>query len=39
LSEWIRLSAYRQVATAVIGIALVVMALDFVSAQVRRRIV
>ncbi|WP_376792996.1 phosphonate ABC transporter, permease protein PhnE [Thermoflexus sp.] len=39
LSEWIRLSAYRQVATAVIGIALVVMALDYVSAQVRRRIV
>ncbi len=39
LSEWIRLSAYRQVATAVIGIALVVMALDYISAQVRRRIV
>jgi len=39
LSEWIRLSAYRQVATAVIGIALVVMALDYFSAQLRRRIV
>jgi len=39
LSEWIRLSAYRQVATAVIGIALVVMTLDYVSARVRRRIV
>ncbi len=39
LSEWIRLSAYRQVATAVIGIALVVMALDYLSAQIRRRIV
>lgn len=39
LSEWIRLSAYRQVATAVIGIAVVVMALDYLSAQIRRRIV
>ena len=39
LSEWIRLSAYRQVATAVIGIALVIIALDYLSSQIRRRIV
>ncbi len=39
LSEWIRLSAYRQIATAVIGIALVIIALDYLSSQIRRRIV
>ncbi len=39
LSEWIRLSAYRQIATAVIGIALVIVALDYLSSQIRRRIV
>ncbi len=39
LQQWIRLSAYREAATAIWAIAIVVTLLDYASAQVRERIV
>jgi phosphonate transport system permease protein len=39
LQQWIRLSAFREAATAIWAIAIVVTALDYASAQVRERIV
>lgn len=39
LQQWIRLSAFREAATAIWAIAIVVTLLDFASAQVRERIV
>ncbi len=39
LQQWIRLTDFRAAGTAIIAIAIVVTALDFLSSAVRRRIV